>query len=312
MDRTRRTLAAEAMNIGRGVRPDQDTEPRRPFQPGLGRRAARRGRNGAADGHGWRSARRDQRRPVQRRLEPSSCWASSTFRSATTKRLGVRSRRRSGYVDDLGAHELAVIPCIPDLIEADVVLGRMADAGRLVERLDAHQDANGGRWAAAMAAARDGRCWPPPAANSRPRKQGDRPVDRGPGVDGTAIRGSSVPPRARVRSTAGRRRSASPASSSRRAREAFARLGGGALGQARRCRAGAHRRPPVDPVRPDRHRDPDRDRSSPQGRTNQETADALFLSPNTVQTSLKRVYQKLGVRSRTELAARVGRGPDVP
>jgi DNA-binding CsgD family transcriptional regulator len=43
------------------------------------------------------------------------------------------------------------------------------------------------------------------------------------------------------------------------------------------------------------------------GYTNQEAADALFVSPSTVQANLKRVYQKLGVRSRTELAARVDR-----
>ena len=43
-----------------------------------------------------------------------------------------------------------------------------------------------------------------------------------------------------------------------------------------------------------------------EGRTNQETADALFISSSTVQACLKRVYQKLGVRSRTELAAKVG------
>jgi DNA-binding CsgD family transcriptional regulator len=49
------------------------------------------------------------------------------------------------------------------------------------------------------------------------------------------------------------------------------------------------------------------------GHTNQEAADALFISLGTVQGSLKRVYGKLGVRSRTELAARLGapdRGPD--
>jgi len=46
-----------------------------------------------------------------------------------------------------------------------------------------------------------------------------------------------------------------------------------------------------------------------QGRTNQETADALFVSPSTVQASLKRIYQKLEVRSRTELAARIGASP---
>ena len=47
-----------------------------------------------------------------------------------------------------------------------------------------------------------------------------------------------------------------------------------------------------------------------QGRTNQETADALFVSPSTVQANLKRIYQKLGVRSRTELAAKVGQSPE--
>ena len=46
------------------------------------------------------------------------------------------------------------------------------------------------------------------------------------------------------------------------------------------------------------------------GYTNQEAADALFISANTVQANLKRVYQKLGVRSRTELAARIGQRPE--
>jgi DNA-binding CsgD family transcriptional regulator len=34
-------------------------------------------------------------------------------------------------------------------------------------------------------------------------------------------------------------------------------------------------------------------------------ADALFMSPSTVQAHLKRIYRKLGVRSRTELAASI-------
>ncbi len=41
------------------------------------------------------------------------------------------------------------------------------------------------------------------------------------------------------------------------------------------------------------------------GLTNREIAAALFLSPNTVQAYLKRVYRELGVRSRTELARKV-------
>ena len=39
-----------------------------------------------------------------------------------------------------------------------------------------------------------------------------------------------------------------------------------------------------------------------EGRTNKEVAAALFLSPRTVEAYLRKVYRKLGVRSRTELA----------
>jgi DNA-binding CsgD family transcriptional regulator len=41
------------------------------------------------------------------------------------------------------------------------------------------------------------------------------------------------------------------------------------------------------------------------GSTNKETADALFISPKTVDSTLSRIYRKLGVRSRTELAAKL-------
>jgi DNA-binding CsgD family transcriptional regulator len=40
------------------------------------------------------------------------------------------------------------------------------------------------------------------------------------------------------------------------------------------------------------------------GNTNRETADALFVSIHTVEANLKRIYRKLGVRSRTELASK--------
>jgi DNA-binding CsgD family transcriptional regulator len=41
-----------------------------------------------------------------------------------------------------------------------------------------------------------------------------------------------------------------------------------------------------------------------QGRTNREVAAALFVTPKTVEANLSRIYRKLGVRSRTELAHR--------
>jgi DNA-binding CsgD family transcriptional regulator len=43
------------------------------------------------------------------------------------------------------------------------------------------------------------------------------------------------------------------------------------------------------------------------GATNREAAASLFLSPKTVEAHLGRIYRKLGVRSRTELAALMGR-----
>jgi DNA-binding CsgD family transcriptional regulator len=44
------------------------------------------------------------------------------------------------------------------------------------------------------------------------------------------------------------------------------------------------------------------------GRTNDEVAERLFLSPKTVEWSLTKVYRKLRVRSRAELAAKLSGG----
>jgi DNA-binding NarL/FixJ family response regulator len=42
------------------------------------------------------------------------------------------------------------------------------------------------------------------------------------------------------------------------------------------------------------------------GMTNREVANALYISPKTVEANLARVYTKLGIRSRAELGARMG------
>jgi DNA-binding CsgD family transcriptional regulator len=42
-----------------------------------------------------------------------------------------------------------------------------------------------------------------------------------------------------------------------------------------------------------------------EGRTTREAAAALFLSPKTVEYHLRKVYTKLGIRSRAELADRL-------
>jgi DNA-binding CsgD family transcriptional regulator len=48
------------------------------------------------------------------------------------------------------------------------------------------------------------------------------------------------------------------------------------------------------------------------GRTYREVADALFISPKTVQWNLSKIYRKLGIRSRAELAARLGQQDGSP
>ena len=45
------------------------------------------------------------------------------------------------------------------------------------------------------------------------------------------------------------------------------------------------------------------------GRTYRQTADALFISPKTVQWNLSKIYRKLGIRSRAELPARLAAEP---
>jgi DNA-binding NarL/FixJ family response regulator len=48
------------------------------------------------------------------------------------------------------------------------------------------------------------------------------------------------------------------------------------------------------------------------GRTNQQIARDLRYSPKTVEWNLTRIYRKLGVRSRTELAVRLARDVGAP
>jgi DNA-binding NarL/FixJ family response regulator len=48
-----------------------------------------------------------------------------------------------------------------------------------------------------------------------------------------------------------------------------------------------------------------------QGRTNKEIASELFMARSTVEGHLSHVYRKLGIRSRTELAARIPMPADV-
>jgi DNA-binding CsgD family transcriptional regulator len=43
------------------------------------------------------------------------------------------------------------------------------------------------------------------------------------------------------------------------------------------------------------------------GRKNREVAEALFISPKTVEANLARIYRKLGIKSRAELGRHMGK-----
>ena len=48
------------------------------------------------------------------------------------------------------------------------------------------------------------------------------------------------------------------------------------------------------------------------GLTNREVAAQLFISPKTVEANLSKIYSKYGVRSRTELAAKMAERVELP
>ena len=80
---------------------------------------------------------------------------------------------------------------------------------------------------------------------------------------------------------------------------------GAPLGPSGRARSWPNRRPRAsDGLTPTEERVAD---LVAEGRSNKEVAGALFVSVRTVEANLTRVYAKLGIRSRTELASRRGR-----
>jgi DNA-binding NarL/FixJ family response regulator len=49
-----------------------------------------------------------------------------------------------------------------------------------------------------------------------------------------------------------------------------------------------------------------------EGRSNKEIAAALYVTPKTVETQLSRIYRKVGVRSRTQLARHLSADAEAP
>jgi DNA-binding CsgD family transcriptional regulator len=208
-----------------------------------------------------------------------------------------------------GVREPAVIPVGADLVETYLKLSRREDARSTASRLTADAERTGRPGAAAGAA----RCRGMLADDAAFEAHFDRAL---------ALHDAVGAPleRARTLLCFGQR-----LRRHRRRRDAARRLHqaltlfeeAGAEGWAQQCRAeltalGQHPAPsaerPADLLTPQERQV---GAAAADGLTNQEIAVRLFLSPKTVDYHLGKVYRKLGIRSRTELARalspRVGR-----
>jgi DNA-binding CsgD family transcriptional regulator len=210
----------------------------------------------------------------------------------------VHLERLAAHADEHGLREPAVVQWTPDLVEAYVRAGRHDDAVRTLERFEQVADATGRTWALATAA----RC---------------RGLLADDGFDEHFVRAlelhaTTPTPFERARTALcygeqlrrGRRRAeARPWLGE--ALETFERLGAGPWAERARAELAATGETA-------RRRDAPVEELTPQelqialvvarGATNKEAGAALFLSPKTIETHLGRVYRKLNVRSRTELA----------
>jgi DNA-binding CsgD family transcriptional regulator len=211
------------------------------------------------------------------------------------------------FLDELKAAEPGVVPSVPDLGEAYVALGRIADAEMRLSDLESSAGAAGGGWA--LAAAARGRSL---VAASRGDLAGaEEAAERSIALfEALGLEFDAAGSRLVLGQTHRRaKRKRVAREQLERARDTFAKLGA-ALWVERAsnelARIGGR------PSSPFELTDTEQQIAGlvAQGRTNQETADALFVSPSTVRSSLKRIYPKLGGRSRTELAARIGRSPE--
>ncbi len=208
------------------------------------------------------------------------------------------------YLERMGSVEPGIIPCLPDEAEALIALGQLGPAQTLIERLEEHGRAADRPWARAGAARCHGLLSAAEGDLDTARTDLDRALEQHERMGQPFERARSLLVLGQIRRRAKQKRLARD--SLEEAGAIFAELG--ATLWAERAAAELGRiggRPPTPlELTPT---EVEVARLVAEGHTNREVADALFLSPGTVQANLKRIYRKLDVRSRTELAARLDR-----
>jgi DNA-binding CsgD family transcriptional regulator len=200
----------------------------------------------------------------------------------------------------MGVREPAYFRIVPDEVEALVALGQLdeadallapfEDAGRSLDR--AWAIATGARCRALVFAARGDLQGASAAADEAVRRHERLPLP--------FELGRTILVRGAVQRRAKRKREARDTLT--QALEIFERLGAAAWTERTRAelaRIGGRAASSVD-LTPTEARVAELVAA---GSTNREVADALFVSVHTVEANLKRIYRKLGIRSRTELAS---------
>jgi DNA-binding CsgD family transcriptional regulator len=206
------------------------------------------------------------------------------------------------FLEQMGSAEPAIIPCVPDEVEALVALGRVEEAVPLVDRLEEQGRALDRPWALAIGARCRGLIAAARGDLEAAQVALDRALEEHDQVGQPFERARSLLVRGRIQRRTKQKRSAR--ASLEQARDVFSDLGASLwedLATSELTRIGGRPPTPLELTETERKVA----RLVAQGRTNREVADALFVSQSTVQANLKRIYAKLGVRSRTELAARI-------
>ncbi len=203
------------------------------------------------------------------------------------------------YLEKMGAAEPAIIPCLPDYIDALVTVGRADEAEPLVNRLEEQGRARERAWALAAAARSRGLI----ALSRRDLRGAEAAV-----TEATAHvtklpqpfdHGRTLLVAGEVQRWAGRRREARE--TLQYALGIFEELGAGLWAEKARfelARIGGRQQSGTELTATETRVA----ELVAAGLTNKGVAAELFVSDRTVEGHLSRIYAKLGVRSRTELA----------
>lgn len=213
--------------------------------------------------------------------------------------------RLAAAVGAVGLGEPSVVKFLPDEIEALAALGEIDHARSLSLELEAKGRSLGRPWAQAAGS----RCHAYLAAVDGDFQTAQSACEQALAVHARLTMPFELGRSLLIKGTIERRAKHKPAAraSLGKALDIFERLGAPLwTGKARREFSKISGRNAADGLTETEQRIAD---LIAHGRTNREIARAMFVTQNTVQTHVQHIFQKLGVRSRTELAARLLTAP---